>query len=273
MSFFDSEAVCTGYVWHKRYSPIAHGLRFKTWMSLIDLTRSDSSQLLKISGLYRLHKNDFLPREKLAKQMSGLDRGRISAKTVHEEKYSDAEIISNRVNDLLYEKYGELKIDKVFLLANVRQWFCCFNPVSFYFCLDGQGQLIAIIAEITNTPWSERHCYAFKVDDADGDGQFKLRFDKEFHVSPFHPMNIQYQWLFSFKDSAIKIQMSLFLKDKKIFDAGLKLERRSGTAKNLLFNLFKSPFQCQRTMLWIYWHALVLYMRRLPFYPHPNKLA
>jgi DUF1365 family protein len=38
------------------------------------------------------------------------------------------------------------------------------NPVSFYYCFDAAGaRLETIVAEITNTPWKERHQYVLPV--------------------------------------------------------------------------------------------------------------
>ena len=68
----------------------------------------------------------------------------------------------------------------------------CFNPVSFYYCFTPAEQLEAVVAEVTSTPWGERHAYVLERTD-DGrvlDGSFA----KRLHVSPFMGMEQSYLW-------------------------------------------------------------------------------
>ena len=81
------------------------------------------------------------------------------------------------------------------LLTHLRYGGHVFNPVSFYYCYASDGvTLQAIVAEITNTPWQERHAYVLPVESADIRGrQLMWTFDKTFHVSPFIPMERSYR--------------------------------------------------------------------------------
>ena len=73
------------------------------------------------------------------------------------------------------------------LLTNLRTFGHCFNPVSFVYCHDGEDRLQAVIAEVTNTPWGERHAYVLR---RSGDGRvLDGDFDKLLHVSPFMGMD------------------------------------------------------------------------------------
>ena len=62
----------------------------------------------------------------------------------------------------------------------------------------GRPQPAGIVAEITNTPWKERHAYVLPVDAAERHGRaLHWRFAKQFHVSPFMPMQRRYAWRFT----------------------------------------------------------------------------
>ena len=69
----------------------------------------------------------------------------------------------------------------------------CFNPVSFYYCFDAAGAALeAVVAEVTNTPWGERHAYVLRLRGARRRGARRVA--KAFHVSPFMPMDHDYDW-------------------------------------------------------------------------------
>ena len=95
------------------------------------------------------------------------------------------------------------------MLTNFRYFGFGMNPVSFYYCFDTAGERVeTVVAEVSNTPWNERHCYvlSFAVSDAAAmhlhdeqtgtESQSTGRFEnpKEFHVSPFMPMDMTYRW-------------------------------------------------------------------------------
>ncbi len=64
------------------------------------------------------------------------------------------------VRDLVETETGHRPCGPIRLLTHLRYFGYCFNPVSFYYCYDPSGQdIVAVVAEVTNTPWGERHCY------------------------------------------------------------------------------------------------------------------
>lgn len=161
---------------------------------------------------------------------------------------------------------------RIFLLTHLLQWGYCFNPVSFYFCLDEQDELQVILTEINNTPWNERHQYAFVAQDCrTAHGQYTMTFAKAFHVSPFMAMDLSYVWRFTFDNRGLLIFMGLKRDQEKLFDARLSLQALPYTAINHTKLLWRFPFQCQRIALAIYWQAFRLWLKRIPFIPHPAK--
>ena len=83
------------------------------------------------------------------------------------------------------------------------------NPVSFYYGFDEDGRTLRwILAEITNTPWGERHCYVLPRSHNEGTAaKLRFRFGKDFHVSPFLPMDMSYDWRFTLPDSRLLVHM------------------------------------------------------------------
>ena len=86
-----------------------------------------------------------------------------------------------------WRETGRRPAGPIRLLTHLRYFGHCFNPVSFYYCFDAAGEQVeAIVAEVTNTPWGERHAYVLPA--PAGARTLRVRFDKAFHVSPFMPM-------------------------------------------------------------------------------------
>jgi DUF1365 family protein len=142
------------------------------------------------------------------------------------------------------------------------------NPVSFYYCFDRSGERVdTIVAEITNTPWKERHQYVLPVRDESQVKRFD--FDKEFHVSPFLPMDMQYQWTFSDPVERLYVHMQNQQHGEHVFAATLALKAYPITARSLVGVLFGFPLMTVKVIAAIHWQALKLWLKRTPVFDHP----
>lgn len=160
---------------------------------------------------------------------------------------------------------------RVLLLTHTRYLGFCFNPVSFYFCFEGSMQQPRfILAEINNTPWNERHCYVLENGNGDA-SSMEFEFDKVFHVSPFMPMDLKYRWRFDLDPDGIGIEMALLKDDSVCFEASLDLQSQAFTAASMKWVPLKYPFMTAAVVLRIYWQALLLWLKRIPFYDHPKR--
>lgn len=183
------------------------------------------------------------------------------------------------------------------LLTSLRSFGCLMNPVSFYYCFDSEGkQLESLVAEVTNTPWGERHCYVLDArkpaeDDgeqpgsgdcsasdilpANGQAQRSLRCHqaKEFHVSPFLGMNLEYRWVVTNPESRLGVHIDAWHASQKAFDATLCLRRREINGWNLSRTLLEFPLMTMRIAGAIYWQALRLWLKGVPFIPHPRTIS
>ncbi|MGC3965993.1 MAG: DUF1365 family protein [Pirellulales bacterium] len=71
------------------------------------------------------------------------------------------------VRELVESRLGFQPAGPIRLLTNLRMLGLRMNPVSFYYCYAGDGtKLEALVAEVTNTPWDERHCYVLDLRDS-----------------------------------------------------------------------------------------------------------
>jgi uncharacterized protein len=159
------------------------------------------------------------------------------------------------------------------LLTHPRHFGYGFNPVSFYYCFDATGAKVeAIVAEITNTPWGERHCYVLPAASSrSADSHLRFRFGKDFHVSPFLPMDHDYDWRFSVPDTRLAVHMCNQSAGAVVFNATLALERKPITGASLAAALGRFPFMTIKVTTAIYWQALRLWLKRAPVFTHPDK--
>lgn len=151
-----------------------------------------------------------------------------------------------------------------------------FNSVVFYMVFDQSEQLLFVLSEITNTPWKERHVYIH--DCRQNQAQHapyqthQFDFKKDFHVSPFMPMALDYRWRFSFSDQINVIHMQLFEKNRLQFDATMRFSLESITVPSqqhryAVFKVFE-PF---KMVMGIYLNAFCLWKKKIPFHVHPKK--
>jgi len=174
------------------------------------------------------------------------------------------------VRDEVEQRLGRRPAGAVRLLTHPRTLGFRMNPVSFFYLHDARGALDAIVAEVTNTPWDERHLYVL---DARADlrgGLVDSRFAKAFHVSPYFPMELDYRWRFAAPGERLFVHMESFRDGVKQFDATLRMSRRELRPATLRRVLVTYPAMTLRVFLWIYTQAALLPLRGAIFHPHPR---
>lgn len=264
-------AVYSGWIRHRRFEPLKNEFTYPIFMLYLDLDEISSVFSKKwYCSIERFNFVSFKRKDYFKPEAVDLKQAVISEVS---EYYKQ-------------ESVTLTDITSVRMLCHVRYLGLVFNPVVFYYCFDAKNEPVAILAEITNTPWGERHSYvlpiskreAFKGLDAQKKGanlnnrKYQFIFKKCFHVSPFNPMNMDYRWVFSEAKERFHVHMENFIQSnegEKHFDATLNLERHD-LVKNLARILLKQPFMTAKVMLGIYWQAFKLWAKGSPFYDHPE---
>jgi DUF1365 family protein len=192
--------------------------------------------------------------------------------------------LTTAVRELVAARTGVHPQGPIRLLTHLRYFGKCFNPVSFYYCFSGEDagkdenegeRLVAVVADVTNTPWGERHSYVMRVDHATDHGTVNLmraRLHKQLHVSPLMGMNHTYDWRLTEPSEQLLVHIDSSGADgKSVFDATLSLHRRELTPSALRSALLRYPFLTARILARIYTHALRLKLRGAKYFPHPES--
>ncbi|MFK7790206.1 MAG: DUF1365 domain-containing protein [Phycisphaeraceae bacterium] len=256
-------AIYEGIVRHRRYEPKAHALRYRMFMLALDLDELDTVFM----GLGKL--------------LWSTNRFNVSC-LLRKDHFGDpAKSIKDAVLDRVEEETHSRPTGRVVMLAHLRTFGYVMNPATFFYCYDDSDALTAIAVEIHNTPWNERHVYVLPIEDppepASSDGSnprpkksHRFQFKKDFHVSPFMPMEHDYDWRFNQPAEKLVVSMKNMDQGRRVFDASLSMTRKPITAWRLNLMLIKHPLITIKVILAIYWHALLLWLKRVPFVSHPK---
>ena len=181
--------------------------------------------------------------------------------------------LAEEVRNLVQEKTGTRPAGPIRLLTHLRYFGIGFNPVSFYFCYDASGQTVeTVVAEVNNTPWGEQHCYVLgRSLNQNSEHKLLYEIDKQFHVSPFMDLDIQYRWRLTSPAEKLAVHIENIKQSEKIFDATLALERKPISSASLALMLIQFPLITAKVMLAIYFEALRLWLKKIPFIQHPGK--
>lgn len=177
--------------------------------------------------------------------------------------------IQDEVRRRIFEETGNQHSGPVYLLANLRYFGLQMNPLCCYYCYAEDNRTLEyLVAEVTNTPWNERHSYVMQA--SGGAGPLRSEFDKNFHVSPFNPMAMRYHWRSNTPGRRLAIHLANSTEEGTVFDATLALRAEPLTAGNLNRMLLRYPLMTAKVAAAIYWQALKLFIKRMPIYPHPK---
>lgn len=242
-------AIYEGIVYHRRLTPTEHKFRFPLFLFSIDL--DEVNQVFSIPGIISTRRFSLI-------RFCRADYLGDPEKPLYES-----------VREKVREEAGIELNGPIRLVAHPRYLGLVFNPIAVYYCFSAEEkQLEAVVAEVTNTPWGERHCYVIPWQ---SEARVKHhQCSKEMHVSPFMPMDLNYHWRLTAPDKQLSILLEDHDSSGKIFDAALLMNRKQITGKNLFFAICRYPFMTAQVMLAIYWQALRLWWKKVPFYSHPK---
>lgn len=151
------------------------------------------------------------------------------------------------------------------MLGQVRTFGWLFNPITCYFCFDESGQrVVALVAEVENTPWHERHAYVVGPPGS-------YRFPKALHVSPFLPMDLDYELTYSEPTERSSVVFKVYRGEELLLIARSELTRSELDTAGIRRLLLSYPAMSLRISTAIYRQAVKLKRMGAPFFPHPKR--
>jgi DUF1365 family protein len=247
-------ALYEGTVTHRRHAPVPHAFEQPSLLVLLDADHVD----IAFAGIpgwstrwpapVRFRRRDYL---------DGTDRP-----------------LGDTLRDLVEVRLGRRPRGAVQVLTQPRVAGWLFNPLTTYLCLAPDADprvpaLEALVLEVTNTPWKQRHWYVMAVDGDRPHGPWNL--DKAMHVSPFLPMDLTYRLRFT-PGEHLRLHLAARAGEHTVFDAHLDARRQPLDAAHAARALLRNPASTLRVSAGIHAHALRLWRKGVPFQPHPDRV-
>ena len=247
-----ASAVYEGWVRHRRFEPVEHSFRYRFFLMYLDLDELPGvldpypGWSARRPALARFRREDFLGDP--ARPLAECARDAVEAET------------------------GSRPAGPVRLLAGLRYLGHAFNPVSFYYCFDAAGERVeAVVAEVENIPWGERHAYVLDRGDREGT-VLSDELEKSLHVSPLMSMNQTYAFRATEPGErlAVHIESRPSSGEGVSFDATLSLRRRELSRPLLAGLLARYPAMSLQVVAKIYVQAARLKLKGARYFPHPQ---
>ena len=243
-------ALYEGWVKHRRSGPVPHAFRYRVLLCLFDL--DELPQVLDRHPLWSARR----PAPVRFRRSDHLGGPGVP--------------LGAAARDLVERRTGARPAGRVELLTTPRFLGVGFNPVSFFYLYGADEERVdAVIAEVTSTPWGERHHYVL-----DGRaGRLEGAFTKRLHVSPFMPMEQTYRWRLSQPGEALSVSITSFEGERTVFRAALGLRRRELSRAAMSRAMLAYPPAAAATLTRIYWNALKLKAKGAPYHRRPGSSA
>ncbi len=232
-----------GVVLHRRLAPRNHSFLYRVGYPLLDL--DEIEEVTSLHPLWSFGKGNLI--------------------SYHRGDYLDGGHgnLSEDIRNLVESRLGIRPGGRIMLLAQLRSVGWLFNPLAVYYCWNGENSRVeAVVLEVTNTPWHERHQYVLQ-----GTGWHTI--PKEFHVSPFFRMDQTYRIHVTEPGQHLVVKLESFEGEHRVFHAALALREHEVSRHSMSQYLIRHAFQPLAISLGIYLEAFRLYRKRIPFIPHP----
>lgn len=241
-------ALYVGTIAHRRQVPVEHRFQYEFFMWFLNLDELDSLPSLgpwfsiKRWAFSRFHRPDY---------------------------YGDPVVpLADAIRTRMAQLTGRIVTGQVCGLMNMRTLGLYFSPVNFYYGYDSSGTFTHFLAEVSNIPWNERHQYAHYV----GDNALEPGNAKKFRVSPFNSLQQHYSWKLKAPDENLTVQLSVDDERGRIFQALLNLTRHPFNRGSVTRQLLKKPAMTISMVVGIYWQALKLYSKGVPYVPYEKEM-
>ena len=242
-----NSCIYNGVVTHKRFKPVKHFLKYKTFSFFIDLDEIE-----------KLDKNNII---------FSFNRFNIFSFYNRDHGDRDGKSLKNWVMDNLIKFKISENINKIKLLCYPRIFGYVFNPLSIFYCYQDE-KLKVIFYEVKNT-FNEQHTYILKVNDSNIVTQ---KCKKKFYVSPFMNMDTYYNFRLLNPDDKLSVSIEQTDKKDTILNAVQTGERKDFNLKQLVVNFFKYPLMTIKIISAIHFEALLLWKKGAIYRKRDKKI-
>jgi len=261
--------IYAGKVRHRRFTPVENSFDYRGFWVYLDLAELDD-----------VFRGRWLWSTKRPTLAWFRERDHLEFPEPAADSNTDRLSLETSIRNLVESRLGTRPTGPIRLLTNLRYFGYVMNPVSFYYCYDETGQrLESVVAEVNNTPWNERHCYILNSSengthsDSSQTARHRFRVEKCFHVSPFMEMDYQYKWQIVEPGKTLTVHIENLREKQAVFDVTFHLRRRPIRTAELARAIIRHPSMTGKTVSAIYWQALKLWWKKVPFVPHPRTAA
>ena len=242
--------MCNGTVFHRRLVPVVHSFSYPVSYLWFDPDRPE--QITSVHPLWS-HRHHAPARFRASDYGDGTPVG-----------------LGDQVRDAVCEVLGRRPDGAVRMLTQFRRWGWLFNPITVYVAWDlAIDDPVAVVLEVTNTPWKERHRYvAVLSEDA------TARIPKVLHVSPFLDERYEYLVRLCSDDSSIVLTVDVVRPDESepVLMTKLLLDRTAATRRSVGRTLWQ-PLPTHRVSFGIHRQAAKLWRCGVRVVPHPRRRA
>ncbi len=240
----DVSAIYDCTVMHHRLTPVEHRFQYRVFYLWLDLDAIDG----------------------LAKGLWCFSRNRFNLFSFHDRDHLHLGESTTKANVLRWlQEQGcdTAPVARIMLLTFPRVFGYIFNPVSFYYCFDAQGEPVCAVAQVTNTYHEQK---MFLLRDRDDRGRFRLLTEKHFYVSPFVPLDFSFDFKLEMPSDKLDIHIDDRSREERTLLTALAGKRRELTASSLFGCAIKYPLLTLRVIFLIHWNALCLWRKRIPWH-------
>lgn len=246
-----NSAIYTGTLRHRRFKPLKHEFTYPLFMVFLDIDRIP--ELMRVSGFTGYNQWNWASFEE-------------------RDHFGDPRLpLRHRLEQDAIRAGVALPGGPVFLLTHLRYLGYNFNPVSFFYCYDEAGELQAVMAEVNNTFGESTNYWLTGANRLSSFGSLHYRCRKNMHVSPFMPMEIDYDFILTQPAGQLVAHMNTREQGGVNFDATLLLVRHPWSSQALHRVLRAHPWMTAKVTAAIYFEALKLFLRKVPVFTHPAR--